>query len=84
MSKIFTKGNNIVNQLGCSRKVYENFWKQVQLPAEAGKVLKIDSNPGQTAVLTDKGNLILLVFRRCLGLGVGPQLSVYDKSDEWV
>jgi len=41
--------------LGCSRKVKENFWKQVKLPSDCGKMLKIDANPGQTAVLTDTG-----------------------------
>lgn len=59
MSKIFTKGNNVVNQLGCSRKVKETFWKQVMLPEDSGKLLKIEANPGQTAVLTDTGRRIL-------------------------
>lgn len=84
MSKIFTKGNNVVNQLGCSRKVKETFWKQVMLPADSGKILKIDANPGQTAVLTDTGILELLTHRGHLVVGLGTQLPNHDQGDEWL
>lgn len=82
MSKIFTKGNNVVNQLGCSRKVKETFWKQVMLPADSGKILKIDANPGQTAVLTDTGMLQDLTDRRHLVVGMGTQLPNHDQGHE--
>lgn len=61
MSKLFTKGNNFMRQLGHKDSSKELAWKQVSLAnqmasEEEPKITKVLANQGQTCLMTDEGS----------------------------
>lgn len=57
MSRIFTKGNNFVRQLGVGDLPKSTEWAEVGLPDAAGKPRRVEASTGQTVLLTSKGTL---------------------------
>ena len=55
MSKIFTKGNNFVRQLGIGDAPKSGEWARVKVEGFEVKVRKVEANTGQTAILTNSG-----------------------------
>jgi hypothetical protein len=57
MSRIFTKGNNFLRQLGTGDQPKSLSWAEVRLDEAAGRPKQIEASTGQTAVLTTEGGL---------------------------